>query len=147
MFAGHLRTPVISEVLSSLALLRSQLSANGPENIFVTFVQRSASKSEFRNYLIYLYSCTVWNRTIVFFLRGRRLTIRPLCRPGRNHCFFLLAGEYLKYRPPASLVYQLSVKPSICVFFYNICKIPGSSIRIFFQQIVAMTDFQPLFFL
>ena len=28
---------MLSEVLSSLALLRSQLSANGPENIFVTF--------------------------------------------------------------------------------------------------------------
>ena len=42
--------PVISEVLSSLALLHSQLSANGPENIFVTFEQRSASKTEFRNY-------------------------------------------------------------------------------------------------
>ena len=35
MFAGHLRTPVLSEVLSNLALLRSQLSANGPENILV----------------------------------------------------------------------------------------------------------------
>ena len=42
---------VLSEVLSSLALLHSQLSANGPENIFVIFVQRSASKAEFRNYL------------------------------------------------------------------------------------------------
>ena len=37
MFVGRLRTPVISEIFSSLALLRSQLSANGPENLFVTF--------------------------------------------------------------------------------------------------------------
>ena len=55
MFAGHLRTPVISEVLSSLALLRSQLSANGLENIFVTFVQRATTKTEFRNYLLINY--------------------------------------------------------------------------------------------
>ena len=38
---------MLSEVFSSLALLRSQLSANGPENIFVTFVQRRHSKTSF----------------------------------------------------------------------------------------------------
>ena len=42
---------MLSEVFSSLALLCSQLSANGPKNIFVTFIQRAVSKTEFRNHL------------------------------------------------------------------------------------------------
>ncbi len=52
MFAGHLRIPVLGEVFSSLVLLCPQLSANGPENIFVTFVQRTVTKTEFRKHLI-----------------------------------------------------------------------------------------------
>ena len=45
--------PVLSEVFSSLALLYSQLSANGLKNIFVTFVQRRLSKIEVRNYPLF----------------------------------------------------------------------------------------------
>ncbi len=51
MFAGYLITPVLSEVFSSLALLRCQLSGNVPENIFVTFLQRLKRLEEFRNHL------------------------------------------------------------------------------------------------
>ena len=55
---------MLSEVLSSLALLRSQLSANGPENIFVTFVQRKHSKNQFCNCLYFRFTITAYSVSV-----------------------------------------------------------------------------------